>query len=259
MSTAERTAVRAGGTPGRAVSGIAVALGCVLFLGGFAWAALLYRPYAVPTDSMEPTVAAGDRVLAQRVDGGEVRRGDVVVFTDPAWGDLPMVKRVVGTGGDTVACCDRQGRLTVNGEPIEEPYLRGSGSGSVRGAADSPAPPASPTEFTAAVPENGVFLLGDARGSSLDSREHLTDGGQGSVPVSAISSRVDAVVWPAGSAGRLARPAAFAALPGGVSAPGPLFPLALAVGGGAGLVLAGAAYGPLAGQLARRRAEAARA
>ncbi|MCC5035772.1 signal peptidase I [Streptomyces sp. WAC 00631] len=239
MTTAGRTA---GGrrTAGGILSGLAVAVGCVLFLGGFVWAALLYQPYTVPTDSMEPTVNAGDRVLAQRIDGGEVRRGDVVVFTDSAWGDLPMIKRVVGVGGDKVVCCDADGRLTVNGEPLEEPYLRSTG-------------PASPMEFTAEVPRGSVFLLGDRRNTSLDSREHLTDGDQGAVPASAVSARVDAAVWPAGSFGMVSRPAPFAELSGGVSEPGPLRPLSVAAAAGVVLILAGAVHGPLARRAERRR------
>lgn len=122
---------------GRILSGVAVALGCVLFLGGFAWGALLYQPYAVPTGSMEPTINAGDRVLAQRIDGAEVRRGDVVVFNEAEWGDLPMVKRVVAVGGDEVACCT-SGRLTVNGKPVDESYLPADTPASVAGI---PAPP----------------------------------------------------------------------------------------------------------------------
>src|SRR4051812_26813434 len=107
--TAPRTrttdaAATAGGRTGHVLSGLAVALGCVLFLGGFGWGAVLYRPYTVPTGSMMPTVDPGDRVLAQRVDGAEVRRGDVVVFSDSLWGEVPMVKRVVAVGGDTVRC-----------------------------------------------------------------------------------------------------------------------------------------------------------
>ena len=110
---------------GSVLSGLAVAVGCVLFLGGFAWGAVQYKPYTVPTQSMEPTVKAGDRVLAQRISGGDVRRGDVVVFQDKDWANVPMVKRVVGIGGDTVKCCGTDGRLTVNGTPVEEPYLHG--------------------------------------------------------------------------------------------------------------------------------------
>ncbi|MFJ7324720.1 MULTISPECIES: signal peptidase I [Streptomyces] len=233
------------GRAGTMVSGLAVAVGCVLFLGGFLWAAVVYKPYAVPTASMAPTVNAGDRVLAERIDGGDVRRGDVVVFSDSVWGDTPMVKRVVGVGGDTVACCDKEGRLTVGGTPVEEPYIdRGPAAAGTRA-------PASPQDFSAKVPEGQIFLLGDERSTSLDSRVHLEDAGQGSVPLSAVQARVDAVAWPMN--GMIGRPDSFAALPGGISADGPL-PLQVgAVLVGVVLILGGAAYGPVAARSARRR------
>ncbi|WP_411080636.1 signal peptidase I [Streptomyces sp. cmx-18-6] len=237
------------GRLGAMVSGLAVAVGCVLFLGGFLWGAVVYKPYTVPTASMSPTVNAGDRVLAERMDGADVRRGDVVVFTDSVWGDTPMVKRVVGVGGDTVACCDEGGRLTVDGTPVEEPYL------SPGLAAEGARAPASPQKFSAEVPEGQIFLLGDERSTSLDSRVHLEDAGQGSVPLSAVQARVDAVAWPLN--GMIGRPESFAALPGGVSAPGPL---PLQVGAalvGLVLILGGAAYGPVAARSARRRERAA--
>ncbi|MEV0574415.1 MULTISPECIES: signal peptidase I [unclassified Streptomyces] len=226
------------GRLGSKLSGLAVAVGCVLFLGGFAWGAVVYRPYTVPTESMTPTVNAGDRVLAQRVDGDEVRRGDVVVFTDHAWGDMPMVKRVVGIGGDKIACCDKGGRLKVNGIPVAESYLQ---------AGD----PASATNFTAEVPQGKLFLLGDDRRSSLDSRVHLEEGGQGSVPRSAVQARVDAVAWPLG--GMIGRPQAFAALPGGVSSEGPLKLQLGAMAAGVVLILGGAVYGPLAARSGRSK------
>ena len=95
-------------------------------------------------------------MLAQRIDGGEVRRGDVVVFTDKTWGNAPMVKRVVAVGGDTVACCT-DGKLTVNGKQIDEPYLpKGSR-------------PSSRTSRPMTVPKGRLFLLGDERSGSLDS------------------------------------------------------------------------------------------
>ncbi|MFC8916607.1 signal peptidase I [Streptomyces sp. NPDC057116] len=224
------------GRLGSVLSGLAVAVGCVLFLGGFVWGAIEYQPYTVPTDSMSPTVAAGDRVLAQRVDGDEVRRGDVVVFEDSAWGDLPMVKRVVAVGGDKVACCDGDGRLTINGTAVEEPYLRSEG-------------PASSTPFTASVPEGQLFLLGDERSGSQDSRVHLQDPGHGSVPRGAVTARVDAVAWPPGS--MVDRPQGFASLPGGVSRPGPVKLVVGSVAAGAVLILGGAAYGPVARRLSR--------
>ncbi|MFJ7087293.1 signal peptidase I [Streptomyces griseus] len=236
------------GRLGAMMSGLAVAVGCVLFLGGFVWAAVVYQPYTIPTDSMAPTVKPGDRVLAERIDGADVRRGDVVVFTDEVWGATAMVKRVVGVGGDKVACCDKDGRLTVNGTPVDEPYLdRGQ-------AAAGSAAPASPQDFSATVPKGQIFLLGDERATSLDSRVHLQDAGQGSVPLSAVQARVDAVAWPMN--GMIARPSSFAALPGGVSAAGPL-PLQLgAILVGVVLILGGAVYGPVAARLTRRRTAA---
>ncbi|MCK7627102.1 signal peptidase I [Streptomyces sp. RS10V-4] len=229
-----------GRTTGSVLSGLAVAVGCVLFLGGFVWGVLVYRPYTVPTDSMSPTITAGARVLAEKVGGSEIRRGDVVVFKDSAWGDLPMVKRVVGVGGDNVACCTKKGLLTVNGTPVQEPYLQGDG-------------PASPIGFHAVVPTGQLFLLGDHRNDSLDSRVHLTDGDHGAVPRSAVAARVDARAWPLGSIGMMQRPQSFAALPGGTSQPGPLRPILLAIVAGAVLILGGAAYGPLARRKGRGR------
>ncbi|TJZ46228.1 signal peptidase I [Streptomyces piniterrae] len=242
-STERRTGQHTGRgrTMGSVLSGLAVALGCALFLGGFVWGALIYRPYTVPTDSMSPTISAGARVLAEKVDGAEIRRGDVVVFKDKVWGDLPMVKRVVGVGGDKVACCTKDGRLTVNGTPIEEPYLQGDG-------------PASPVGFKATVPKGQLFLLGDHRSDSMDSRVHLTDGDHGSVPRGAVHARVDALAWPLDSIGVMRRPAAFAELPGGISQPGPVQPITYAVLAGAVLVLAGAAHGPIARRKGRKRA-----
>lgn len=231
------------GRLGSVLSGLAVAVGCVLFLGGFVWGALIYQPYTVPTDSMSPTVKPGDRVLAQRIDGSEVRRGDVVVFTDKVWGDAPMVKRVVGVGGDKIACCDAGGRMSVDGQAVEEPYLRGEG-------------PASPTGFTVTVPKGHLFLLGDERMGSLDSRSHLQDTAQGSVPREAVSARLDAVAWP--MEGLVERPRSFAELPGGISQPGPIRLVIGAVVIGAVLILGGAAYGPLARALGRGKKPVAR-
>ncbi|MFI9211845.1 signal peptidase I [Streptomyces sp. NPDC053253] len=229
------------GRLGSVLSGLAVAVGCVLFLGGFIGGALVYQPYTVPTDSMTPTIAVGSKVLAERIDGDDVRRGDIVVFKDALWGSAPMVKRVVAIGGDTVACCDADGRLTVNGKAVDEPYLRPGPAGTIV---------ASSQEFSVTVPEGNLFLLGDDRHTSLDSRSHLEDAGQGTVPRSAVVARVDAVVWPA--EGLLGPAKGFAGLPGGISTPGPFTVLFTAIVAGCVLILAGAAYGPVARLLTRR-------
>ncbi|MFD5541640.1 signal peptidase I [Streptomyces sp. NPDC127079] len=229
---------RTGGGLGNRLSGIAVALGIVLFLGGFGWAAVVYRPYTVPTGSMTPTIDAGDRVVGQRIDGSEVRRGDVVVFHDSSWvANADVVKRVVAVGGDTVACCT-DGKLTVNGKRIDEPYLPAGSLAELQGFP------------TVTVPKGRLFLLGDERQGSLDSTAHLTDAAQGTVARSAVSARVDAVVWP--MKGMLKRPTGFEVL-GSLSRPGPLRTIELMVVAGAVLVLGGGAYGPVANLLGRSR------
>ncbi|HEY8985095.1 MAG TPA: signal peptidase I, partial [Streptomyces sp.] len=221
----------AGSRLGQRLSGAVVALGIVMFLGGFAWAALVYRPYTVPTNSMAPTIKGGDRVLAERVDGDEIRRGDVVVFNDKSWVEnAAVVKRVVAVGGDTVACCTG-GKLTVNGKQITEPYL-------ADGVAEITGFP------TITVPKGRLFLLGDERQGSLDSTAHLTDAAQGTVARSAVKARVDAVVWPMN--GMLKRPTGFEEL-GVLSEPGPIRVIVGLVVVGGVLVFAGAAYGPVAG------------
>ncbi|MFJ9631077.1 signal peptidase I [Streptomyces sp. NPDC101175] len=244
--SATRTAPRTGGGTGKGpvgsrtgqrLSGLAVALGLVLFLGGFGWGAVVYRPYTVPTSSMTPTIDMGDRVLAQRIDGSEVRRGDVVVFTDKSWvTNAPVVKRVVAVGGDTVSCCTN-GKLVVNGKEIDEGYLKG-------GAVEDKTIP------TVKVPKGRLFLLGDERQGSLDSSAHLTDVASGTVASSAVNARVDAVVWP--MKGMLSRPTGFEEL-GSLSHPGPLRTIVALIVAGGVLVLGGGAYGPVAKLLAGRR------
>lgn len=239
--TAGKAAGPAGSRTGHIVSGLAVALGFALFVGGFVWGAVVYRPYTVPTGSMTPTVGVGDRILAQRIDGSQVRRGDIVIFTDSLWGDIPEVKRVVGVGGDKIVCCDEQGRMTVNGKAVEEPYLRDTDE------------PASPVGFEATVPQGNLFLMGDNRAESEDSRVRLTDAENGSVPRSTVQARVDATAWPLGRMGMIGRTDAFAGLGGGPSQPGPLKWVVNAIVAGMVLIFGGAAHGPVAGLLSRRR------
>jgi len=122
--------------------------------------------------SMEPTVKAGQVVTARTVTGAyEPRRGDVVLFRSPGglWGDrkAPLLKRVVAVGGETIACCDTAGKVTVDGRPLDEPYVAEDAS------LDEPPNPnnCGPRRFAAVtVPADSVFVMGDSRARSNDSR-----------------------------------------------------------------------------------------
>ncbi len=132
--------------------------------------------------SMEPTVKAGQVITARTVTGTyEPRPGDVVLFRSPGglWGDrkVPLLKRVVAVGGGTVACCDSAGRVTVDGNPLDEPYVAEDAS------LDEPPNPnyCGPRRFaTVTVPADSVFVMGDSRARSNDSRC------AGPVPVSSV-------------------------------------------------------------------------
>ena len=188
---------------------IAVALGVVLLITTF-----LVKPFSIPSGSMENTLQVGDRVLVNRAvfKVRDIERGDVVVFDgsgsfvppqvapdrDPITGALvwvgqsfglvapdstDFIKRVIGTGGDRVTCCDAQGQITVNGAPLVEDYL-------FPGDAPSLQP------FDVKVPDGMLWLMGDHRSASADSRSHMGDPGGGFVPESSVVGRAMTVVWP---------------------------------------------------------------
>ncbi|MFJ5778132.1 signal peptidase I [Streptomyces sp. NPDC093094] len=176
--------------------------------------AFVAQPFQIPSGSMEQGLRIGDRVLVNKLAyrfGAEPGRGDVVVFDGTGYfGNADYIKRVVGVGGDHVVCCDKEGRIEVNGRPVDESTFLYPG--------DRP----STVAFDVVVPEGRLFLLGDHRGSSSDSRDHLGSPGGGMVPVTDVIGRADAVVWPLGHAGRLERPPAYAHVPeaGGVRTSG---------------------------------------
>ncbi|MFC5666983.1 signal peptidase I [Kitasatospora misakiensis] len=225
--------------PAAVAQGVLLGLGLVLLIGGFAVIAVSYRPYSIPTASMAPTLQAQDTVLARKSDGSDIGRGDVVIFRDQAWGGELMVKRVVAVDGDTVAVGEGDRRLTVNGKPVDEPYLAAGGA---QGAS-----------FSVEVLPGRLFLLGDNRLGSLDSRVHLeTDGG--TVPTTEVQARVEATVLPLGRAGLLAGTSAFEAVGGHRPAgPGPLEPAFWASVVGAATILVTTAVGGVAGLTRRLR------
>lgn len=168
------------------------------------------QAFYIPSDSMVPTFLTNDKVLVEKVSywRNEPERGDVVVFRDSAgWltsvqsgGNLDfvrksleavglypsgghLIKRVVGVGGDEVACCDEQNRLTVNGQGIDEPYLA-----DLDAQADS--------NFRVKVPEGYLWVQGDNRGNSADSRAHMGQPGGGFVPVDQVVGKAWLLVWP---------------------------------------------------------------
>ncbi|MFD8060780.1 signal peptidase I [Streptomyces cyaneofuscatus] len=209
------------------VAGVAGTAALLLF------SAFVVQPFLIPSGSMEPTLQVGDRVLVNKLayrSGAEPRRGDVVVFdgtgsfvredldanplaapvrwaasslglADPP--DTDFVKRVVGVGGDRVVCCDARGRLRVNGVPVDETYLH-------------PGDTASEAPFDIVVPQGTLWVLGDHRSRSSDSRDHLGSPGGGMVPVERVIGRVDWLGWPPTRIGGLEGTDAF----DGVRAPG---------------------------------------
>lgn len=191
------------------------------------------QAFWIPSGSMENTLVYGDRVMVSKIQAGafDVDRGDIVVFEDPGgWlatsppadrgpfmdrvfsvlefiGVAPvsegnhLIKRVIGLGGDTVACCDDEGRLTVNGEPLDEPYIY---------PGDEP----SSVEFEVQVPEDRIWVMGDHRSNSRDSRANDDGSGEtGSVPRDHVVGQAFVLLFPLDRITWFSVPETFAAVP----------------------------------------------
>ncbi len=201
--------------------------------------------FLIPSISMENTLKTADRVLVEKLTATE--RGEVVVFKDPGgWltgtqseqrgpigkvfqfvGVLPdtstehLIKRVVGVAGDHLICCDAEGRITVNGQPLDETSYLYAGPDGV---------PADPSliKFDVVVPAEHLFVLGDNRAHSRDSRCHLNDvqagvikGQNAFVSEDLVVGRAIAVIWPLARKHRLPIPDTFGTVPSGAQpAPG---------------------------------------
>ncbi len=188
--------------------------------------AFVVQAFYVPTGSMLPEIQLHDKILVSRIGG--IHRGEVVVFKDPGgWippdekspppgpihralafiGVLPessddhLVKRVIGLPGDHVVCCNKQGRLRINGQGIDESdYLF---QGDAR---------ADDLSFNVIVPAGHIFVLGDHRYDSGDSSRHLPSQGA-FVPENLVTGRAMAVIWPLSDAHVMSIPAAFKEIP----------------------------------------------
>ncbi len=219
---------------------LCVAFGIALLVHTF-----LFQAFYIPSGSMENTLHVGDRVLVNRLSYkvGHVQRGQIVVFNgEDSWtpeattppasnpvsgalrdvgsflgfasaGEKDFIKRVIGVPGDHVTCCDAQGRIQVNGKALDETYL----------AAGIPAVHTT-TEVNAArhfdivVPHGRLWVEGDHRDDSADSRSHTGDPGGGTIPESKVIGRAFVIVWPVKHWGGLGIPAAFNGVPKGASA-----------------------------------------
>lgn len=158
----------------------------------------LFQAFYIPSASMEPTLQKGDRVLVNKVsyDVHDVRRGDVVVFELPkdkvgADGIKDLIKRVVGLPGDTIET--REGVVFINDRRLDEPYLA---DGTLTG---DPSNGNNPTIERRVVPDGTVFVMGDNRSNSHDSR--YPD--RGPIPIDTIVGRAFVLVWPPGKIGTL--------------------------------------------------------
>jgi signal peptidase I len=202
---------------GAAIKEFAIVVGMALVLS-FIVKTWLLQAFYIPSGSMEDTLVLNDRVIVSKLTPGpiDLKRGDIIVFADPGqWLDeapaakqgpvatvvtetltfvglLPdnaenhLIKRVIGLPGDHVVCCDQGGRITINGSAIKEPYLK-------------PGDAASEQDFDISVPRGRVWVMGDHRSNSADSRAHdgpENNGSQGSVDERLIVGRAVALVWP---------------------------------------------------------------
>jgi signal peptidase I len=178
-----------------------------ILLGVAVVVALLVRIFVmqtffIPSQSMEHTLNINDRVLVNKLvyDFRAPERGEVIVFTSPmSWRSSPdekdFIKRVIGVGGDHVACCTNS-KVTVNGVPLNEPYLK-------------PGVAPSDQTFDVTVPKGHLWVMGDNRSNSSDSRAHINDPDHGFIPTNKVIGRAFIKVWPFSHFGVLHVPKTF--------------------------------------------------
>ncbi|GAA1812835.1 signal peptidase I [Planosporangium flavigriseum] len=156
------------------------------------------QTFYIPSESMEHTLNINDRVLVNKViyDLRTPERGEIIVFKSPtSWrsdpAEVDFIKRVIAVGGDHVVCCDQQRRLVINGKAIDEPYLFHDADGT----ADLP----SEEPFDVTVPKDRLWVMGDHRSHSGDSREQFLrtrDTAKATIPDESVVGRAFVVFWP---------------------------------------------------------------
>ena len=177
--------------------------------------ALIIQTFYIPSESMENTLNINDRVLVNKLvyNFRSPHRGEIIVFEAPqSWRNNPaeedFIKRVIGVGGDHIVCCDTQQRLVINGLPLDEPYL-------YRGP-DGTADVASEEKFDIKVPRGRLWVMGDHRSHSGDSRANYLrtrDEKQATIPEDAVVGRAFVVFWPFSHAQWLSVPNPFDKVP----------------------------------------------
>jgi len=177
--------------------------------------AFVLQTFYIPSESMEHTLNINDRVLVNKLvyHFRDPDRGEIVVFQSPMdWRSDPreedFIKRVIGVGGDRVVCCDDQDRIVVNGHPLDEPYLYTD----LTGQTD----PASADDFDIVVPPDRLWVMGDHRAQSGDSREQYMrhkDIIRATIPADNVVGRAFVLFWPFGRGDWLSVPETFDQVP----------------------------------------------
>ncbi|GIE93632.1 signal peptidase I [Paractinoplanes rishiriensis] len=192
----------------------------VAILVAFLVRAFVLQTFYIPSPSMEHTLNVLDRVLVNKLvyDFRDPRRGEIIVFKAPqnwqsgADGE-DFIKRIIGTPGDRVECCDAQGRLMINGHSLDEPYIYRDADG----RQDKPAE----DKFAITVPAGRLWVMGDHRSASGDSLQHYEDTesvDEATIPQDSIIGRAFTVFWPVGRATWLSVPDGFDDIPDATAA-----------------------------------------